>query len=148
MLNNLLDEGRTLTDAALERLLPPATQIASIHPAMRHSVFAGGKRLRPILCMESAQWAKAARRMARRSRRRAGDAAHRLADPRRFPRARQQLPAPRPADLPQGLRRGHGHPRRRPLQTRAYEVLARLNARLRRAWPDRRGRHAPAPSAA
>lgn len=43
-----------MADAALERLLPPATQHpASIHRAMRHSVFAGGKRLRPILCMEA-----------------------------------------------------------------------------------------------
>ena len=43
-----------LTDAALDRLLPPATQHpVSIHQAMRHSVFAGGKRLRPILCMEA-----------------------------------------------------------------------------------------------
>ncbi len=56
MLKDTLDEGRTLTDAALERLLPPATQYPpSIHAAMRHSVFAGGKRLRPILCMEAAQ---------------------------------------------------------------------------------------------
>jgi geranylgeranyl diphosphate synthase, type II len=56
MLKDTLDEGRILTDAALERLLPPATQYpASIHAAMRHSVFAGGKRLRPILCMEAAQ---------------------------------------------------------------------------------------------
>ena len=39
---------------ALERLLPPGTQHPeSIHRAMRHSVFAGGKRLRPILCMEA-----------------------------------------------------------------------------------------------
>ncbi len=45
-----------LTDNALERLLPAAGQYpASIHQAMRHSVFAGGKRLRPILCMETAQ---------------------------------------------------------------------------------------------
>ena len=56
MLKDTLDEGRILTDAALERLLPPATQYpSSIHAAMRHSVFAGGKRLRPILCMEAAQ---------------------------------------------------------------------------------------------
>ena len=56
MLKDLLEEGRLLTDAALERLLPPATEYpASIHQAMRHSVFAGGKRLRPILCMEAAQ---------------------------------------------------------------------------------------------
>jgi geranylgeranyl diphosphate synthase type II len=54
MLTDTLEKGRILTDAALERLLPAATQHpASIHQAMRHSVFAGGKRLRPILCMEA-----------------------------------------------------------------------------------------------
>jgi geranylgeranyl diphosphate synthase, type II len=56
MLKDTLEEGRIVTDAALERLLPPGTEYpASIHAAMRHSVFAGGKRLRPILCMEAAQ---------------------------------------------------------------------------------------------
>jgi len=45
-----------LTDATLERLLPPESQRPEvIHRAMRHSVFAGGKRLRPILCMEAAR---------------------------------------------------------------------------------------------
>ena len=54
MLNQTLEQGQALTDAVLERLLPAATQRpASIHQAMRHSVFAGGKRLRPILCMEA-----------------------------------------------------------------------------------------------
>src|ERR1700744_763768 len=52
----LLTTGVTLTDAALERLLPAATtEPHSIHRAMRHSTFAGGKRLRPILCMEAAR---------------------------------------------------------------------------------------------
>src|SRR5665213_2424303 len=52
----LLTSGVTLTDAALERLLPAATtEPHSIHRAMRHSTFAGGKRLRPILCMEAAR---------------------------------------------------------------------------------------------
>jgi geranylgeranyl diphosphate synthase, type II len=52
---SLLASGVILTDAALERLLPsPETLPHSIHRAMRHSVFAGGKRLRPILCMEAA----------------------------------------------------------------------------------------------
>lgn len=56
MLKELLEQGRVLADQALERLLPRPTQTpASIHQAMRHSVFAGGKRLRPILCMESAR---------------------------------------------------------------------------------------------
>jgi hypothetical protein len=54
MLKDTLEAGRTLSDAALERLLPAASQHpTSIHSAMRHSVFAGGKRLRPILCMEA-----------------------------------------------------------------------------------------------
>jgi geranylgeranyl diphosphate synthase, type II len=54
MLNQTLEQGQALTDAALERLLPAATQRpTSIHQAMRHSVFAGGKRLRPILCIEA-----------------------------------------------------------------------------------------------
>ena len=53
---SLLQSGAQLTDAALERLLPsPDTLPHSIHRAMRHSVFAGGKRLRPILCMEAAR---------------------------------------------------------------------------------------------
>jgi geranylgeranyl diphosphate synthase type II len=53
---SLLASGVTLTDATLERLLPsPDTLPHSIHRAMRHSVFAGGKRLRPILCMEAAR---------------------------------------------------------------------------------------------
>jgi geranylgeranyl diphosphate synthase, type II len=54
MLTQTLEEGRKLTDAALERLLPRANmRPTSIHQAMRHSVFAGGKRIRPILCIEA-----------------------------------------------------------------------------------------------
>jgi geranylgeranyl diphosphate synthase type II len=53
---DLLKAGVERTDAALERLLPSAgTQPHSIHRAMRHSTFAGGKRLRPLLCMEAAR---------------------------------------------------------------------------------------------
>jgi len=56
MLKVTLEQGRDLADTALERLLPAASQFpVSIHQAMRHSVFAGGKRLRPILCMEAGQ---------------------------------------------------------------------------------------------
>jgi len=56
MLKETLEQGRRSIDEALERLLAPATQYpSSIHQAMRHSVFAGGKRLRPILCMETGQ---------------------------------------------------------------------------------------------
>ena len=54
--------GVEITDAALERLIPAAEVVpSSIHKAMRHSVFAGGKRLRPILAMEAARTIRAAR---------------------------------------------------------------------------------------
>ena len=53
---DLLRAGAAATDAALEHLLPGAeTPPHSIHRAMRHSVFAGGKRLRPVLCMAAAR---------------------------------------------------------------------------------------------
>lgn len=44
------------TDAALEACLPKSTERPStIHEAMRYSVFAGGKRLRPVLCLAAAK---------------------------------------------------------------------------------------------
>jgi geranylgeranyl diphosphate synthase type II len=52
---SLLHEGAELTDRALEALLPSVETVpASIHGAMRHSTFAGGKRLRPLLAMQAA----------------------------------------------------------------------------------------------
>src|SRR2546430_8872700 len=43
-------------DRALDRFLPKATvPPATIHKAMRYSLFAGGKRLRPILCLAAAE---------------------------------------------------------------------------------------------
>jgi geranylgeranyl diphosphate synthase type II len=54
MLQETLEQGQRRTDEALDRLIPLETQHpVSIHKAMRHSVFAGGKRLRPVLCMEA-----------------------------------------------------------------------------------------------
>lgn len=56
MLKEILEQGQRTIDAALEKLLPAAgVRPDSIHKAMRHSVFAGGKRLRPVLCMEAAR---------------------------------------------------------------------------------------------
>src|SRR5205807_4078821 len=50
------EENRLTVDAALQRLLPAETAPpSSIHTAMRYSVFAGGKRIRPILCLETAR---------------------------------------------------------------------------------------------
>src|SRR5438309_7482280 len=43
-------------DRALDRYLPKAnTNPATLHRAMRYSLFAGGKRLRPILCLAAAE---------------------------------------------------------------------------------------------
>jgi len=55
-LPDFFDEDLQLVDAALERFLPSAlTPPTSIHEAMRYPVFAGGKRIRPILCLEAAR---------------------------------------------------------------------------------------------
>ncbi|HEV2221530.1 MAG TPA: farnesyl diphosphate synthase [Candidatus Acidoferrales bacterium] len=49
-------EDQAVIEAALERLLPSeTTPPPTIHQAMRYSVFAGGKRIRPILCLEAAR---------------------------------------------------------------------------------------------
>ena len=51
----IIQEGAELTDRALETLIPSVDTVpASIHGAMRHSTFAGGKRLRPVLAMQAA----------------------------------------------------------------------------------------------
>jgi geranylgeranyl diphosphate synthase type II len=55
-LPDFFEGDRSAVDAELERLLPPASVMpVSIHTAMRYSVFAGGKRVRPILCLEAAR---------------------------------------------------------------------------------------------
>lgn len=49
-------ESRKLVDQYLETLLPAASENPStIHQAMRHSIFAGGKRVRPILVLASGE---------------------------------------------------------------------------------------------
>jgi geranylgeranyl diphosphate synthase type II len=53
---NFFDENHRQIEAALEQSLPSAdTPPATIHQAMRYSVFAGGKRIRPMLCMEASR---------------------------------------------------------------------------------------------
>jgi geranylgeranyl diphosphate synthase, type II len=50
------EKDRAQVEAALQKLLPAEHLLpVSIHKAMRYSVFAGGKRIRPILCMETAK---------------------------------------------------------------------------------------------
>ncbi len=57
LLNEYLAERKRLVDEALDGYLPPAATGASSHivDAMRYSLFAGGKRLRPVLCMAAAE---------------------------------------------------------------------------------------------
>lgn len=51
-----LSDKQKLVDRELRRQLPSAnTTPATIHQAMRYSIFAGGKRLRPILCLAAAE---------------------------------------------------------------------------------------------
>src|SRR6266508_7048657 len=51
-----LAERTEAVNRALDRFLPGATtRPATIHKAMRYSLFAGGKRMRPALCLASAE---------------------------------------------------------------------------------------------
>jgi len=51
-----MKERAAAVDAALERVLPPeADPPETLHRAMRYSVFAGGKRLRPVLVIAGAE---------------------------------------------------------------------------------------------
>src|SRR5713101_8379905 len=55
-LSSFFEEDRKAVESALDRLLPPeSAPPSSIHRAVRYSVFAGGKRLRPVLCLEAAR---------------------------------------------------------------------------------------------
>lgn len=58
-MNNLQNYLKTLTETvhtALDALLPPANERPiKLHEAMRYSVFAGGKRLRPALCIAACE---------------------------------------------------------------------------------------------
>lgn len=55
-LHDYLERCGRFVDRELRRLLPPAVaKPKRLHQAMRYSVFAGGKRLRPALCLAAAQ---------------------------------------------------------------------------------------------
>ncbi len=52
-----LESNRRLTDELLSRYSPsPDIQPKSLHEAMRYSLMAGGKRLRPILCLATYEY--------------------------------------------------------------------------------------------
>jgi geranylgeranyl diphosphate synthase, type II len=51
-----LDKTSAAVNKALDRFLPRATEKpATLHKAMRYSLFAGGKRMRPALCLAAAE---------------------------------------------------------------------------------------------
>ncbi|MCX6339610.1 MAG: polyprenyl synthetase family protein [Candidatus Aureabacteria bacterium] len=53
-ISRYLKEKKEIVEKALDSLLPPEhSPPEKLHEAMRYSVFAGGKRLRPIICMAS-----------------------------------------------------------------------------------------------
>ncbi len=55
-LKKYLKDRCQLVDEALDRFLPPADELpVSVHKAMRYSVFAGGKRVRPILMLAACE---------------------------------------------------------------------------------------------
>lgn len=54
-LQEYLAEQARRIDSALDRLVPAETvPPENLHKAMRYSLFAGGKRIRPVLCLEAA----------------------------------------------------------------------------------------------
>ena len=56
LLRDYLTAQQQLVEAELDRLVPPESAAPqTIHRAMRYSLFAGGKRIRPILCIEAAR---------------------------------------------------------------------------------------------
>jgi geranylgeranyl diphosphate synthase type II len=53
--HDYLSEQQKLIDCELDRLVPAeSVPPATIHRAMRYSLFAGGKRIRPLLCLAAA----------------------------------------------------------------------------------------------
>ncbi len=55
-IKELIANGVKLTESRLNELLPGEdVSPVTLHKAMRYSVFAGGKRIRPLLCLEAAR---------------------------------------------------------------------------------------------
>ena len=55
-LDSYLEQQRNRIEAQLQRLVPEESEKPpAVHRAMRYSLFAGGKRIRPIFCLETAR---------------------------------------------------------------------------------------------
>ena len=133
---------------------PRAAPTAGLEEAMRYSLLAGGKRIRPVLALATARalGADPERFLPGRLRDRADP--HLLADPRRPAGDGRRRAAPRPADLARQVRRGRRDPRRRRPLRRGGAALLRAAGRARRgcwrrwrelAARDRRRRHGRRP---
>ena len=127
-LNQFLATRTETVNRALDKFLPSEkTKPATIHKAMRYSLFAGGKRMRPALLLAAARRrvvaSDAVSHVAARVRRRVHP--HLFAHPRRSARDGQRRFPPRQADESQSLRRRHA-----PccagdaLLTQAFEITA------------------------
>ncbi len=112
--------------------------IAGLVEAMRYSLLGGGKRIRPVLALATGKALGRDTRELLPAGGRAGDGPHLLADPRRPAGHGRRRPAPRPAHLPRGLRRGRGHPRRRRPVRRGASPAAARPARVAPAGAGRR----------
>ena len=56
LLDSYLEQQRNRIEAQLQRLVPEESEKPpTVHRAMRYSLFAGGKRIRPIFCLEAAR---------------------------------------------------------------------------------------------
>src|SRR5579862_9871872 len=54
-IDDFIARGQQCIEQTLDRLVPPETENpATIHKAMRYSLFAGGKRIRPLLAIAAA----------------------------------------------------------------------------------------------
>ncbi len=121
---------RSLVDAELEQLRFPAPALAGgLEEAMRYSLLAGGKRVRPVLALATARalGAEPERFLPGRLRDRADP--HLLADPRRPAGDGRRRAAARFTDVPSQVRRGRGDPRRRRSLRRGDAALLRAAGR-------------------
>jgi geranylgeranyl pyrophosphate synthase len=113
-------------DATLAALIP--TELIhprNLHAAMRWSVFAGGKRFRPALCLAVGECsAHSAERIENGGSNR--DDSYVFADSRRFAGDGRRRFAARTRDLSRQIRRSDGDFGGRHLQTLAFQTIAEM----------------------
>ena len=132
---------RTASSSSATR---PRRETAGLEEAMRYSLLAGGKRIRPVLCLATA---RALGMDPEPAADRGGPRAdpHLFADPRRPAGDGRRRPAPGSPDLARRLRRGRRDPGRRRAVRRGDQVGLRAARRARRGSSRRSGRSPPRP---